>query len=358
MLLHTDMRIAPKVFIVSMFSREQDIWADNPQFNIFAQEIAIPGLSPLFPHVHCTQDGSVCELVTGEGEINSAVTMTSLLFSKTAQSIFNLRKTYFLIAGVAGGNPKHVTLGSVTFARFAVQVTLQYEIDAREIPKEFPTGYMPQGVKPPDIFNVFPPTLYGTEVFEVNDNLRQVAYGLTKNATLHDNSIAQAYRANYGTDNRFIAGSSPPSVALCDTTTADTFWSGNLLAEAFENTTKLFTNGSAVYCSSQQEDNATLEALLRGAISGLVDFSRIIIMRTISNFDRPFPSQTAVDGRFAIQGGFASALANIQIAGSKVIQEIVDEWDDVFEEGIEPENYIGNVFGSLGRSASRPANTG
>ena len=50
-----------------------------------------------------------------------------------------------MIAGIAGVNPFEATLGSVTFARFAVQVALQYEFDAREIPANFSTGYVPQG---------------------------------------------------------------------------------------------------------------------------------------------------------------------------------------------------------------------
>lgn len=69
-------------------------------------------------------------------EINAAASITALTFSPK----FNLKKTYFLIAGIAGINPKIGTLGSVTFARYAVQVALQYEIDAREIPENFSTG--------------------------------------------------------------------------------------------------------------------------------------------------------------------------------------------------------------------------
>ena len=45
-----------------------------------------------------------------------------------------------MIAGIAGVSPKVATLGSVTFARYAIQVALQYEFDAREIPDNFTTG--------------------------------------------------------------------------------------------------------------------------------------------------------------------------------------------------------------------------
>ena len=62
--------------------------------------------------------------------------MTALTFS----SLFDFTTTYFLIAGIAGIDPKVATLGSVTFAKYAVQVALQYEFDAREIPENFTTG--------------------------------------------------------------------------------------------------------------------------------------------------------------------------------------------------------------------------
>ncbi|KAL0575097.1 hypothetical protein V5O48_006873 [Marasmius crinis-equi] len=334
--------IAPKVFIFSMFNAEGDVWYNIPEFNVLAHNITVPGFSPQFPDAHCTDDGSICQLTTGEAEINAATTVTSLVRS----SLFDLTNTYFLIAGIAGINPKLGTTGTVTFARFAVQVALQYEIDAREIPVDWTTGYVPQGAKAP---GQYPPELYGTEVFELNNALRQLAFNFARNATLNDTDAAAEYRKNYASDPTFAAAARPPSVVLCDTATSDNFWLGTLLSEAFENTTTLFTNNTATYCTTQQEDNATLEALLRGAISGLVDFSRIIIMRTASDFDRPFPGSTPAAGLdFDIQGGFTNSIANLHIAGVQVIQGIVDAWDSRFKAGIEATNYIGDIFGSLG----------
>ena len=148
--------------------------------------------------------------------------------------------------------------------------------------------YVPQGSTYP---TEYPQSIYGTEVFEVNDNLRQLAIGFAKTAVLNDSTDAMAYRANYASTSAYEAGSQGPSVVGCDVATSDVYFSGTLLSEAFENTTKLFTNGSGVYCTTAQEDTATLEALLRGAIANLTDFSRIIIMRTASDFDRPYAGE-------------------------------------------------------------------
>ena len=120
----------------------------------------------MYPHIHCTADGEICQVVTDDGEINAAATATALVLSPS----FDLRSTYFLLAGDAGISPRVGTLASVAFARFSVQVALQYEFDARERPEGSPTGYVPQGTTG---VGQYPEFIYGTEVFELNDALAQ-----------------------------------------------------------------------------------------------------------------------------------------------------------------------------------------
>lgn len=290
-----------------------------------------------FPDIHCTADGTICQLVTGTGEINAAGSTLALVLSPE----FDLRKTYFLLAGIAGISPEVATLGSVTFAQFAVQVALQHEFDAREKPNSFSTGYVPLGSASPESYPKF---IYGTEVFQLNDALRKHAMAFAKTATLSDSEDAQAYRQLYPDATALAA----PSVIGCDTATADTWWSGQLLGRAFENFTKLATNGSAMYCTSQQEDNAVLESLLRGHIARRVDFSRVILMRTGSNFDRPPPGLSVADNLFGGMQGQIPALRNIYLAGVKVVQGILAGWDDVYGAGVPAQNYIGDILGSLG----------
>ena len=100
-------------------------------------------------------------------EINAATSISAIIHSKT----FDLKKTYFLIAGIAGVNPHVVTTGSVTLARFEVQVAQQYQIDIRELGLNFSTSYIPYHTKLPAPAQ-YPQNFYGTEVFEVNDALR------------------------------------------------------------------------------------------------------------------------------------------------------------------------------------------
>ncbi|CAD6499717.1 BgTH12-03825 [Blumeria graminis f. sp. triticale] len=338
---------APKVVIISLFSPEANVWYDNAHVtgsigNLLEKNITVPGLSPLFPQVHCLGDGSVCQVTTGESEINAAATMTALVYSP----LFDFRNTYFMVAGIAGVNPRHGTLGDVAFSKYAIQVALQYEIDIRELPDNFTTGYFPQGSQAPD---QYPLDIYGTEVFEVNENLRDNAARFASKAVLTDSAAAKVYRARYGSSQAYVAATRSPQVISCDVTTSDVYFSGAKLGETFENTTKLLTNGSGVYCVTAQEDNAILEVMVRATLAKRVQFSRVIIMRTASDFDRPYPGQPTTQNLFMPPAGaFEAAVSNIFLAGTPVIQGILNQWLTRFERGVSPTNYIGDIFGSLG----------
>jgi purine nucleoside permease len=121
-----------------------------------------------------------------------------------------------------------------------------------------------------------------------------------------------------------------------------------ILGEAFENFTTLITNGTGVYGYTAQEDNASLSSLMRAAIGGYVDFSRIILMRSASDFDRPPPNVTAFDNLFtANQGFFIPSLINLYLTGRIIISDIMMYWNTTYLPGIAPSNYIGDILGSL-----------
>lgn len=170
-----------------------------------------------------------------------------------------------------------------------------------------------------------------------------------RTATLNDSAEAAAYRANYASSEAYAAGAAAPGVYECDVATSDVYYSGTILGQAFSNFTTLMTNGSGTYCTTAQEDNATGEALLRAALAKLVDFSRVIVMRTASDFDRPYPGEAATTNLFwAEQGAFESAVMNLYLAGIKVVEGILEGWDERFEAGVEASNYVGDIFGTLG----------
>ncbi|KAK1925972.1 purine nucleoside permease [Papiliotrema laurentii] len=321
--------IAPKVMIISMFSPEA-LW---PAALGLTQNITLPGLSPLFPAVNCNDDGSICHFTTGEGEINAACTASAVLLSPD----FDLTSTYLqligvsFIAGIAGINPYMGTTGSVGLARFAVQVALAYEIDSRQIPSNWTTGYFLQGSTEP---GKRAGNIYGTEVFELNTNLRDQVRGYLDGVTLNDTEAAAAFRANYD----YAPANQPPQVFYGDVATSDVYFSGSLLDETFGNITQIWTNNTGVYALTAQEDNATFEAMVRAAKAGLMDFSRVVLMRTASDFDRAPANMGAVESFEAAQGGFTPAIKNILIAGTPIIEGILNDWDQVYANGVAPQD--------------------
>lgn len=275
-------------------------------------------------------------------EINAASTISALIYSGD----FNLTQTYFLIAGIAGINPHLATTGSVTFSQYQVQFDLQYEFSANQIPSNDSTGYFPQDAYYPDVpySYDYPGAIYGTEAFEVNKNLRDLFINITSQVQLNDTDGAAAYRAKYP----YAPANQPPSVVACASGTSNNYWSGSVLGDAFYNYTLLLTNGSGHYCATQQEDNASMEAFLRGTLAGLVDFGRIAVMRTASDFDRAPPDETEIYHLlYADQEGFLPSIENIFIAGNAIVQDILKNWNTTYEAGVVAENYMGDLFNSL-----------
>jgi purine nucleoside permease len=257
--------------------------------NLTQVAIRIPGLFPLHPAVTCVPGHAVCQVTVGMGEANAAASAAALALSDA----LDLAQTYFILGGIAGVSPLEGTLGSVALARYTVQVTLQHEIDAREMPAGFATGYIPYGAAEP---GQYPTITYGTEVVELNAALRDRMYALAAGAggggggggggtgtgsTLADSPTAARHRQRYAAGgSAYSAAAAGPSVLRCDVATSDVYYTGRLLSEAFAATVATWTNGTGRYCMTASEDGAVLGALVRAAVWGRVDMGRVVVMRT------------------------------------------------------------------------------
>ena len=304
-----------KVMIISMFAPEGQVWLDHlgPW-----QEITVAGLSPDYPTVHCNKQ-DICVMTTGMGHANAAASTMALTFSPK----FDLRHTYFMVAGIAGIDPLRGTVGSAAWAKYLVDFGIQWEIDGREIPPGWTTGYLGINTTGP---TQKPPLDYKTEVFQLNAQLADAAFALSRNVTLEDNAQAQAARAKFS----YAPANQPPSVIQCDTLAGDTWWSGTDLGQRARDWTNILTDGKGVYCTTQQEDNSTYEALTRAATVKRVDLSRVAVLRSGSDFDRPYAGQTSADNllNYAAQGGFSIAVDNLYNAGNPLVQDIATHWGE------------------------------
>jgi purine nucleoside permease len=313
--------LAVKVLIVNMFSLEAAPWLDALKPT---EEIRVPGLSSDYPSVKCTAN-AVCEMVTGMGHANAAASMMAVLYSGK----FDLRGAYFIIAGIAGIDPKQGTLGSAAWARYLVDSGIAHEIDAREMPHGWQGGYFGTLTDGPGQVPSFD---YRTEVFRLDEDLLMKALSLSRSAALEDGEDLHAYRQHYPE----APANQPPTVIQCDTLSGDTWWSGNLLGEHARRWMRLLTGGKGVYCTTQQEDNATLNALTRGSQSGLLDLKRIAVLRSGSDFDRPYPHQSVLESmqaQRALRSAVRVSAVNLVHAGMPLVQDIVQHWD-LWQRGV------------------------
>lgn len=307
-----------KVVIISMFGPEAEPFIKPLAL---VQSMNVPGLAQgsneaeFEPRMLCNKD-DVCLLQTGMGHANVAASVMAL----TLDPQFDLRQTYFLIAGVAGIDPQQGTIGSATWSRYLVDFGIAHEIDAREMPKGWNSGYFGIFTKGP---GDKPKLDYRTEVAQLDEALLQKVLALTKNAKLEDSDKAKAYRKLY----KEKAARALPSVIQCDTLGGDTWWHGHKLGEHARAWTRLLSDGKATYCTTQQEDNATWNALQRAAKAGKVDLKRLAVLRTGINFDRPHPGQNAYDSLKSDGGGFLTSTHNLYHVGGLVIDDIVKHWD-------------------------------
>lgn len=76
---------------------------------------------------------------------------------------------------------------------------------------------------------------------------------------------------------------------------------------------------------------------------------QFVLTVTGSNFDRPPPGVSVYDHLLVLhQNGFKIATQNIFNAGIEIVRGIIGGWDHGFGKGIESENYVGDIFASLG----------
>jgi purine nucleoside permease len=80
-------------------------------------------------------------IVSGVGTARAAASIMALGMDPR----FDLTRAYWLVAGIAGVNPLEASIGSAAWVEWVVDADLAFEIDAREIPAEWSTGYLPLG---------------------------------------------------------------------------------------------------------------------------------------------------------------------------------------------------------------------
>jgi purine nucleoside permease len=108
---------------------------------------------------------------------------------------FDLTRAYWLAAGIAGANPLEASIGSAAWVEWVVDADLAFEIDAREIPAEWSTGYLPLGKTRPYERPVEADG--GRWVYRLDPGLVAWAYSLTADMRLNDPPALQRAKSCY-----------------------------------------------------------------------------------------------------------------------------------------------------------------
>lgn len=327
----TPSKIPVKVVVVSMFE-DGDVTGDEAgEFQLWVERA---GLSQEFEfplgeyNLRMNEEG-VLGICVGGGIPNATASIMAL----GLDTRFDLSQAYWLVAGIAGGDPEDLSLGSAAWAKHVVDGDLVYEIDAREMPEHWPYGLVPLGGKEPadQSEDIYTGWTLDTIVFDLNPQLAEWAYQLTADTPLNDSPAIKAFRELF---TGYPNAQKPPFVTMGDTLSASTYWHGEHLTQWANDWLKVYAGETANFMTSNMEDSGSLTALLRLSRTGLVDASRIMVLRTASNYSKApkdKPTSWSVTADYP-DGGFP-ALESAYLVGSRVVNEITQNWT-VYREQI------------------------
>jgi purine nucleoside permease len=289
----------------------------------------------------CTADGTICKLACGQ-ELVSASQITSLLLI----SGVDLTKTYVIISGTGGVNPKYGTAGGAAISTFGIQWEWGDMFLGSDLPANFSGQYFSSYAQ--DAPYKYPSTV-GTEVYKLNEALVDRFYSIGSTVTYEDvPEASQELRATYIHD----AAKQAPFLARCDTVSAQAYWHGDVAGENVEYYANVITTGKARPCNTNQDDTGRLVALFLGAVHEKIDFGRVAIIKAFSNFDRPPPQLTAYQSRFSVgEGATEPGLRNSWKTIVAVVNDVLENWETIFEAGIKPNTYMGDLKERLGGSS-------
>ncbi|MFL6577063.1 MAG: purine nucleoside permease [Povalibacter sp.] len=315
-------KIPVKVVVVSMYENGA-ITGDAPgEFQLWIERDKLDQSFP-FPmgeyELRMNNQG-VLAICTGGGITNA----TSSIMALGTDARFDLTHAYWLVAGIGGGDPLDVSLGTAAWARTVVDGDLLYEIDAREIPNDWPYGLLPLGAKKPN--DKADGWTVDTINFPLNQSLVRWAFELTKDHPVADSPGIAEFRAQFkGYENAL----KPPFVTLGESLASSTYWHGEKMNTWANDWVKLQSGADYNFMMTNMEDTGTMTALRRLSRVGAVDLQRVLVLRTASNYTMPPKGKTAAWSTTAPypERGMPALEAAYQV-GNRVVQELITHWSE------------------------------
>jgi len=290
-------------------SGEFKFWAERYPLRT---PLKIPGVEG---RVRWSEDG-VLGVVTGM-RARPRETLAALILDPR----FDVSKAYWVVAGIAGVDPRTGSIGSAAWANWVVDADAIFERDDREIPGDWPYGLWSLGVDHPSKKG----SAVGSSamVWKLNPGLVGWAYQMTRSIPLADNAQLKAARAGYPSE---PVAQRPPFVFIGDGLSTTRFWHGARRTQWARDWVKLWTDGAGTFAMTDCEDQGIMDVLQKFSREGRVDVNRVLVLRTASNYSRepdgapPGPVKFTPGGA---QAGFEAAYA----VGSPVVKALVAGWD-------------------------------
>jgi purine nucleoside permease len=256
---------------------------------------------------------------TGIGT-NRAATATMALGSDPR---FDLTHAYWMIAAIAGVNPNTGSVGSAAWIGDLVDTDYGYAIDPREAPADWTAGIFARDSKRPygeprgeTKYNLYP----------LNKGLRDWAYALTATIALPDSPVLAQIRAGYP---KYGTAQCAPAVVVGDEATGQTFWHGKLMNDHTERWVAYWTGRPASFVMTGMEDTGVAHALQVLQGQGKADASRLLVLRTGSNYTVQPEGSDAASSLSAEAMGLSALKPSVDAAydvGSVVVAEITGHW--------------------------------
>ena len=315
-----------KVVVINMFEAGADTGDIPGEYQYWVERQHLDTILP-FPQgyhdIRLNPQTGVLGLLTGVGTSRATASVMALGLDPR----FDLTHAYFLVAGIGGIDPAMGSLASAVWSDWIIDGDQAYEIDAREIPKDWTTGYIPLGKSTP--YEMPRAARFHDDdgnIFHLNTPLVSWAFNLTKDIELPDTPQLKAGRMQYAGD----IAHRPPFVLRGDNLSGSTFWHGKLMNQWARDWVKYQTDGKGTYAICGMEDTGTLQSLTWLANAHKVDIHRVLVLRTASNYDQQRTGITAAESiaetKIGKYSGYLPALDSAYRVGHVVVDNIVTNW--------------------------------
>src|SRR6266481_6540607 len=314
-----------KVVVINMFEVGADTGDAPGEYQYWVEREHLDTVLPFpagYHDLHLNPQTGILAVLTGVGTARTAATIMAL----GLDSRFDLTHAYFLVAGIGGIDPQIGSLATAVWSDYIVDGDLAHEIDAREIPKDWKTGYVPLGKSTP--YEQPRTARFGDDgnVYHLNPSLVDWAFALTRDTPLPDTPQIKERRMQY----EETAAHRPPFVLRADNLSAATFWHGKLLNQWARDWVKYQTDGRGAYAICGMEDTGTLQSLTWLAKANKLDINRVLVLRTASNFDQQRIGATAAESlsetKVSHYSAYLPALDNAYRIGHIVVDNLVANW--------------------------------